>query len=363
MQVFVNAQSAYFGGGIEYLKNQLYALRDQYKDIQLIIWTNNKNYKEFVEYLGKDRIIYVNMPYLPYYIRFIAEQILCPFIAKKYNSDVIYLPGNVSCFFTLRKQVVVFQNPNLFFNVVRSKNLFYNLKRIFQRFLARLSMLRADRVIFISKNLMNKAIKGKKEHYYVLYSGVNIDRKQSFLNTDPYKPYILAVSNITYHKNYPTLLKAFEIVNKKHPSLNLVIAGKVLDRKYFEKITSPYKSTPLWKKIHFLDGIKHEYLGSLYSNALCYITTTILEAFPLTPFEAMYFGTPVVVSSASSLPEICKSAAIYIDPHNPTQIANTISLLIENPEIRREYIKRGKKHIQKFTWKNHAKKLYFILTS
>ncbi len=363
IRLLVNAQSAFFGGGLEYLKNQLKALREEHPDIHLILWTHEKNHREFLDYLGKRGITYVKTPYFPYYIRFIVEQILCPLLAKKYRADVVYMPGNVACFLTLKKQILIFQNPNLFFNVIRKRSIAYNLKRMFQRFLARLSILRADRVIFISYNLLHRAVKKPKQNHYVLYSGVNIEEGIEQFDIKSFKPYILAVSNITYHKNYPALLKSFEILSNKYHDLHLVVAGKIMDKKYFENITAPYKGKEIWKRIHFLGGIEHKYLGSLYSNSICYVSTTLLEAFPLTPFEAMYFGTPVLVSDASSLPEICGSAAIYLNPHDPVDIANKISLILENNKLREELIKRGKNHIKSYTWKKHATKFYEILTS
>lgn len=363
MRIFVNAQSAFFGGGLEYLKNQLKALSDTHKDIHLIVWTNSKNHAELSSYIGRRRVTFIKFPYFPYYIRFIIEQIFCPILAKKHKVDVVYMPGNVACFFTLRKQVLVFQNPNLFFNVIRSKNLFYNIKRIFQRLIARFSIIRADRVIFISKNLKNRAIKGKRANIFVLYSGVNIEDFSDSYNVERFKPYILAVSNITYHKNYPALLNAFWIVHKKHPDINLVIAGKIMDRKYYEKITKNFKNRDIWGKIHFLGGVEHKHLKNLYQHAILYITTTLLEAFPLTPFEAMYFGTPVISSNISSLPEICGDAAIYIDPYSTTDIAEKIDLLLKDSELRKKLIQRGKERIKSFTWEKHAKILYRIIKS
>ncbi len=361
IRILVNAQSAFFGGGLEYLKNQLKALRDIHKDVYLIIWTNTKNYTELSSFLGKNRTIFINFPYLPYHIRFITEQIMCPILAKKYSIDVVYMPGNVACFFTLKKQVLVFQNPNLFFNVIKSKSISYNLKRLFQRIIARFSIMRADRTIFISYNLLKKAVKMKKPNFYVLYSGVNMEQAYEPFPTDGFKPYILAVSNITYHKNYPALLKAFEILHKKYPELHLVIAGKIMDKKYFEKITGPFRNKPVWNKIHFLGAVEHRYLKDLYENAVFYITTTLLEAFPLTPFEAMYFNTPVISSRASSLPEICQDAALYIDPLDPEDIAKKMDMLIKDTELRKKLIEKGKNRILSFSWEKHATLLYKIL--
>ena len=363
MRIFVNAQSAFFGGGLEYLKNQLKALRDVHKDIHLIVWTNNKNHKDLSSFIGKERTVFIKFPYLPYYIRVIVEQAFCPLLAKKYHADVIYMPGNVACFFTLTKQVLVFQNPNLFFNVVKSKNPFYNTKRLFQRLIARFSIMRADRTIFISKNLKNRAIKGEHKNTFVLYSGVNIDDFSTFYDVERFKPYILSVSNITYHKNYPALLEAFEIIHKKYPKVHLVIAGKIMDRAYFNKITEKFRAKEVWEKIHFLGGIEHKYLKDLYKNATLYITTTLLEAFPLTPFEAMFFGIPVISSNASSLPEICQDAALYIDPHDPMDIAQKIELLLNDDAMRKQLVEKGKKRIESFTWKRHANVFYNIIKS
>ena len=363
MIIFVNAQSAYFGGGLEYLKNQLKALKEIDENIEIILWTNDKNHRELKTFLGNARIKYIKFPYLPYYLRFIMEQLICPILSIHHHADVIYMPGNVACFLSFKKQVLIFQNPNLFFDVVQKKSISYRIKRFFQRFVARMSILRADRVIFISKNLKERAIKGERRNIFVLYSGVNIEEKEKDFDTKAFEPYILAVSNITYHKNYPALLKAFEIIHERIPELNLVIAGKVMDKDYFKEITVPYRGKGIWDKIHFLGGVEHDKLPKLYKNAELYITTTLLEAFPLTPFEAMYFGTPVIASKASSLPEICGDAAIYVNPRNPDEIACKILLVLKDKRLKQQLVEAGKKRIKDFTWHLHADKLYSILKS
>ncbi len=362
MIIFVDAQSAYFGGGLEYLKNQLKALKEINNEVTIILWTNKKNQREFEDFLGHKNIKYITTPYLPYYIRFFAEQFMCPLLPAFHKADVVYMPGNVACFLTLKKQVLVFQNPNLFFKIKGRNSLSYLIKRYFQRLIARFSMIRADRIVFISKDLKRRAIKGDKNNVFILYSGVNIEEKQEHINTQKFKPFILAVSNITYHKNYPALLKAFEIVHRNRPDLNLVIAGKIMDQEYFKEITSPYRNKEVWEKIHFLGGVAHNKLPELYKNSELYITTTLLEAFPLTPFEAMYFGTPVIASKASSLPEICGNAALYIDPLNPEDIAKKILLLLNDNALKSQLIKNGKERIKNFTWENNARKLYKIMT-
>ena len=72
------------------------------------------------------------------------------------------------------------------------------------------------------------------------------------------------------------------------------------------------------------------------------------------PLEAMAYGTPVVSSNASCMPEILGDAAEYFDPLDVNDMAAAIERVISDPEKRRALIAKGSAQVAKYSWKRMA---------
>ena len=71
----------------------------------------------------------------------------------------------------------------------------------------------------------------------------------------------------------------------------------------------------------------------LYSRATALVLPSLMEGFGLPAVEAMACGTPVVSSSAGSLPEVVGDAGVYFDPTDVGSMAEVIRSCIERPGI------------------------------
>jgi glycosyltransferase involved in cell wall biosynthesis len=109
--------------------------------------------------------------------------------------------------------------------------------------------------------------------------------------------------------------------------------------------------------VRWLEDISSWELGALYANAACFVFPSLYEGFGLPPLEAMRFGCPVISSNVSSLPEICGNAALYVDPHEPTQIAEAIATLLADQELQAQLITAGYKRVEFFSMENYAERL------
>jgi alpha-1,3-rhamnosyl/mannosyltransferase len=78
------------------------------------------------------------------------------------------------------------------------------------------------------------------------------------------------------------------------------------------------------------------------------------EGFGLPVLEAMANGLPVVASRTASLPEVGGEAALYIDPHDPQDIAEKVRRAVEDSELRGKIIQEGVSRAREFSWKRVA---------
>lgn len=87
---------------------------------------------------------------------------------------------------------------------------------------------------------------------------------------------------------------------------------------------------------------------NLYEECDFMILPTLLECFSANYPEAMIMKKPILTSHYGFANTICEDAALYFDPLNPEDIANTIMRLLTNKALQQQLIKNGKKQLSKF---------------
>ena len=87
-----------------------------------------------------------------------------------------------------------------------------------------------------------------------------------------------------------------------------------------------------------------------------------MEGFGLPPLEAMAYGTPVISSNTSCMPEILGNAAIYFDPTDTNNIASVISDTIYSPEKLEAMKQAGFDQVKKYSWERMAQETHAIYT-
>jgi len=74
----------------------------------------------------------------------------------------------------------------------------------------------------------------------------------------------------------------------------------------------------------------------------------------------MAYGTPVVSSDASCLPEILGDAAEYFNPTDIHNMADVISRVIHDDKLRANMVARGMKQVGKYSWRRMAEQTHEI---
>jgi len=100
----------------------------------------------------------------------------------------------------------------------------------------------------------------------------------------------------------------------------------------------------------FLDWIAEEDKAALYAAATAFAFPSHYEGFGLTPLEAMASGTPVLCSSASSLPEVAGDAALLLGPDDAAAWADALVRIDSDETLRADLAARGRAQAATFTW-------------
>ncbi len=201
------------------------------------------------------------------------------------------------------------------------------------------------------------------EKISVLYSGVNDSFRPV---TDPAAlakvrlrytlgdgPFILAVGTLQPRKNYERLIQAF--AQLPHPDLRLVIAG---GRGWlFDAIFAEVERLGLRERVLFPGFVADSDLPALYTAARVFAYPSLYEGFGLPILEAFACGTPVVTSTASSLPEVAGDAALLVPPTDVDALAAALDQAVIDETLRAGLLHRASMQLKLFSWQKSALQL------
>ena len=174
----------------------------------------------------------------------------------------------------------------------------------------------------------------------------------------PEGPYILSLATFQPRKKIDHLIRVFcnLVENGYLKDLNLILAGA--EGWDFQNITNELKNAKnIKKRIKTTGFVRDLDLAALYSGALAFIYPSKLEGFGLPPLEAMQCGTPVIVSNATSLPEVVGDAGIQVDPDDEDALAQNILKLYSDSTLRDELAARAITRAKLFSWHRHAREV------
>jgi glycosyltransferase involved in cell wall biosynthesis len=161
------------------------------------------------------------------------------------------------------------------------------------------------------------------------------------------RPYVLAVSSLSRHKNLEAVFAAIRLLEPA--GWDYVIAGPANPRVFGS--WSADTPAPVIHLGYVTDGE----LRALYEHAACFVYPSRYEGFGLPPLEALACGCPVIASRAASLPEVCGDAALYVDPDDPRQLADAIRRVLCDGELSDELRRRGRERAKRWTWSRSAR--------
>jgi glycosyltransferase involved in cell wall biosynthesis len=170
--------------------------------------------------------------------------------------------------------------------------------------------------------------------------------------------YVLSVSSLSINKNFVSVLKSIDLLNKKGINVKYKVVGG-FNKNLFSNNKVEFKKN--LSNVEYLGYVSDFELMEIYSKAVLFVYPSFYEGFGIPPLEAMACGCPCVVSNAASLPEVCGDAAYYVNPYDVEDIARGIEKVLTDENLRQDLIKKGFENIKRFSWEKSARKIIEIL--
>ena len=162
------------------------------------------------------------------------------------------------------------------------------------------------------------------------------------------------IGRITRYKRLEDLLKAWKHVEQEHPEARLTIAGRP-DPKYLQKLKQLANKQDL-KHIEFQTNITQEEKKQLLAKAKTLVYTSTREGWGQTILEAAACQTPTIAYNVPGLRDAVKhmETGVLVEPGNIKQLAETITQLLTDNELRSKLAENAYKNAQQYSWDKTA---------
>lgn len=234
------------------------------------------------------------------------------------------------------------------------------LSLLLEKYQMPLAVNKADMVVadsLATTNAIADEYKFEQNKIKTIYlaASLTLDGQSEFSlnNINIEKPYFLFVGTLEPRKNLKSLLIAYaKLPNEIKQKANLIIVGGKgwggvdLENEILRLELSEYVSL-----LGFVNDVE---LAYLYNSALFLAMPSLYEGFGLPLLEAMSFGTPVLTSDNSSMPEVAGEAGLLVNANDVSSIKDGLERLISDDELQEKLAGKTKTQAAKFDWDKSA---------
>lgn len=180
----------------------------------------------------------------------------------------------------------------------------------------------------------------------VIHNGVELisfdnPSQPSFVTAN--RPFFFSIGIFNAKKNFHSLLPLMN----RFPNHLLVIAGDS-DTSYGVEMKTKIAELGLQDRVILPGKISDSDKFWCYENAEALLFPSIAEGFGMPPIEAMSVGTPVVLSKATSLPEVGGDVAVYFSSFDEADMENAVRIALDKAGA--EWSAELKSRAEMFTW-------------
>ncbi|MDH7486095.1 MAG: glycosyltransferase family 1 protein [Anaerolineae bacterium] len=365
-RVGLNAQllsltETYRGAGINgYIHNLLHRLPAAAPDLHFTAFLNERS---FAPPPGL-AVRYTRWPTGRPPVRIVWEQLLLPRLLRVLGMDLLHGLAYATPLASPCPTVVTVHDLTFF----RFPETLKPFKRCYLRAATRSATRRAVRIIAVSRQTRDdlaQILQVPLEKVDVVHNGVSeafhpvaAQEVAAFRQRRGLPPrFILFLGTLEPRKNIERLLEAFArwlkgAGREMQEAVKLVVAGA--KGWYFEHIFARAAALGLADEVLFPGFLPAAELPWWYRAAECFVYPSLYEGFGLPVLEAMACGTPVITSSASSLPEVAGDAAITVNPYDVAALAEAIAQVMADAARREEMRQAGLQQAARFPWSKAA---------
>ncbi len=213
---------------------------------------------------------------------------------------------------------------------------------------------RVNHIITVSEKIRSILIEDgvPPKKITTVHSGIDIDKFKRIQNSTIRRDYKIpadhflvgTVAAIAGHKDYPTLLRAAQIVTSQDEQISFIAVGKGPDE---DKIKS--LANELNVRRFVFTGFRPN-VGQFLKSFDAFVLSSKTEGLGTSLLDAQAVGLPIVATIAGGIPEIVHDGVngFLVPIRNPEALAEKILQLKNDKAVQRRFSKNALKQVQNF---------------
>lgn len=167
---------------------------------------------------------------------------------------------------------------------------------------------------------------------------------------------VVNVGRLTIQKGLPNLLHAAKEVITKAPKTLFLIVGSGDQERELLLLAA---ELGISRNVIFTGFQRGKSWRDAFAIGDLFVMPSVSEPFGLTPFEAIGYSTPVLISKQSGVAEVLRNC-LKIDFWDIDELANQITAVVQNDSLRDTLHTNALKEYEKLSWHDAADKLSVI---
>jgi len=125
---------------------------------------------------------------------------------------------------------------------------------------------------------------------------------------------------------------------------------------YYRQLIETIRKNKLQEKVIITGYLSTPNFKILLSNAQLCLIPSLYEGFCLPVLEAFFSEVPVVGPQVGAIPEVVDKAGYLIDSFDYKEFAVVMKKIIEDKNLKKELVRKGKERLKFFDWRITAQK-------
>lgn len=167
---------------------------------------------------------------------------------------------------------------------------------------------------------------------------------------------VLFLGRVTLQKGPDYFVEAAHLVLKRMSNVRFVMAGTgdMLPR-MIERVAQ----LRIQDHVHFTGFLRGAELESMFAMSDLYVMPSVSEPFGITPFEAMLYGVPTIISKQSGVSEVLNHV-LTVDFWDIEKLASSIINVLSNPVLAQALVDMSRHDLERISWSEAARKVITI---
>jgi glycosyltransferase involved in cell wall biosynthesis len=181
----------------------------------------------------------------------------------------------------------------------------------------------------------------------VIPNTVDVERFK-FRRREVLRPKVLSTRNFEPMYNVACTLRAFRLVQDRHPDATLVLVGNGSQEVSLRQLAAGLGL----RNVHFAGRVPPDEMCRYYADADIYLQTPDIDNMPLSVLEAFASGCAVVATNAGGVPAILTDGVhgLLVDCNDHQAAAARILQLIEDPTLNARLTAAARESCDQYQW-------------